>query len=80
MPPAHQATAKMLVAHFERVLSKQEKNKMSIQALTLCLNPVVFPEEANLAAYISGPKVQRYFKRGNFSLTGCRSMIAVWSI
>lgn len=57
--PAHQATAKMLVAHFERILSKQDKNKMNIQALTLCLNPVIFPEETTLAAYMSGAKVRR---------------------
>jgi hypothetical protein len=68
MPPAHQATAKMLIAHFERVLARQEKNKMGIQALTLCLTPVIFPEETNLAALISGPKVRPARKRLNYSL------------
>lgn len=57
MSPSHQATAKMLIAHFARVLARQEHNKMNVQALTLCLNPCLFPEETNLGAITHGHKV-----------------------
>lgn len=57
MSPAHQATAKMLVAHFARVLGHTANNKMSAQALTLCLNPVLFPEETSISAVSQGHKV-----------------------
>jgi hypothetical protein len=57
MSPSHQAAAKMLIAHFARVLARQEHNKMNVQALTLCLNPCLFPEETNLGAFTHGHKV-----------------------
>jgi len=57
MPPSHQATAKMLVAHFARVLNHSAANKMSPQALALCLNPVIFTEEISLSAFAQGHKV-----------------------
>lgn len=57
MPPSHQATAKMLVAHFARVLNRSAANKMSSQALALCLNPVIFTEETSLSAFAQGHKV-----------------------
>lgn len=57
LPPSHQATAKMLVAHFARVLNHSAANKMSPQALALCLNPVLFTEETSLSAFAQGHKV-----------------------
>lgn len=57
MPPSHQATAKMLVAHFARVLNHSAANKMTPQALALCLNPVIFSEETSLSAFAQGHKV-----------------------
>ncbi|KAK9893436.1 hypothetical protein P389DRAFT_21288 [Cystobasidium minutum MCA 4210] len=56
LPPSHQATAKMLVAHFARVLNHAAANKMSPQALALCLNPVLFTEETSLSAFAQGHK------------------------
>lgn len=59
MSAPHQATAKMLIAHFARVLAHSANNKMSIQAMTLCLNPVLFPEETDLGAVAQAHKVRR---------------------
>ena len=58
MSPSHQATAKMLVAHFARVLAHGTQNKMTLQALTLCLNPVMFPEETSFESVAQGHKVR----------------------
>lgn len=61
MSPSHQATAKMLLAHFARVLAHSDKNKMSSQALTLCLNPVLFPmpDEGTLTAATTAAQAGR---------------------
>lgn len=56
MTAPHQATAKMLIAHFARVLGHSATNKMSPSALATCLNPVLFPEENNLNAFAQGSK------------------------
>lgn len=47
----------MLIAHFARVLNHSASNKMSTQALALCLNPVIFPEETSISAFAQGTKV-----------------------